>query len=111
MSPAYVTEQRAEIIDNAIQHYYESHDAYPESLRELFPASLIYIPQPIMIPGQTWCYEGGPDYYRLGYVYRQYFSSGASVKTYASAGQPSSPHWPCDDEAARYLGPFGLYAP
>jgi hypothetical protein len=111
MSPAFVTERRAEMIDRAIQRYYEQRGGYPRVLNDLVPRNLVYIPQPIMIPGQTWCYEGGHDYYRLGYVYRQYFSTPASVRVYAAIGEPPVLDWACEDEAAKYPGPPGYYDP
>jgi hypothetical protein len=104
MSPAHITEQRAETIANAIQGYYEDHGEYPASLKSLFPGNLVYIPKPMMIPGQAWCYEGGQDYFRLGYVYRKYFSAQTSVLIHASAGEPPNPDWPCEGEAAKYPG-------
>jgi hypothetical protein len=110
-SPAYVTERRADKIANAIQEYHEYRGEYPASLSDLFPRYLIYTPRPIMISGQTWCYEGGPDYYRFGYVYRQYFSSSASVRIHATVGEPPNPGWPCDNEAKKYPGPFGNQSP
>ncbi len=110
-SPSYITERRAERIANAIQRYYEDYGSYPQALNDLFPRNLVYIHGPIMIPRQTWCYEGGQDFYRLGYVYRQYFSAPASVRIHASAGEPPDPYWPCDDEAAKYPPPPGYYNP
>lgn len=101
-SPTHITEQRAETIDNAIQKYYENNGEYPASLKDLFPRNIIYIPRPFIIPVQTWCYESGLGYYRFGYVYRQYFSSTATVRIHAFAGEPPNPDWPCDDEAAKY---------
>jgi len=111
MSPAIVTEQRADKIANAIQRHYEDYGEYPASLKELFPRNLIYIPRPIMIPGQTWCYEGGKNYYRLGYVHRQYFSSPASVRIHISSGEPPYEYWPCEDEAVKYPGFLGNQGP
>ena len=110
-SPSYITERRAETIAKAIQGYFQDHGSYPLSLNDLFPQNLVYIPRPIMIPGQTWCYEGGKDYYRFGYVYRQYFSTPASVKIHAASGEPLNPYWPCEDDAARYPPPPGYYNP
>ena len=110
-SPSYITERRAERIAHAIQGYYEDHGSYPQFLSDLFPWNLIYTPRPIMILGLTWCYEGGRDFYRFGYVYRQYFSTPASVKIHASSGEPPDPYWPCDDDAAKYPPPPGYYNP
>jgi hypothetical protein len=109
MSPAFVTERRAETVGRAIQRYYDQHGEYPRVLNVLVPRNLVYIPKPIMIPGQTWCYEGGHDYYRLGYVYRQYFFTPASVRVYAAVGEPPDLGWACEDEAAKYPAPPGYY--
>ncbi len=61
-SPSYITERRAERIAHAIQGYYADQGRFPNSLNDLFPQNLVYVPRPIMIPGQTWCYEGGEDF-------------------------------------------------
>jgi hypothetical protein len=110
-SPAHITEQRAEGVAHAIQQFYAEHGYYPQSLDDLLPQILVYIPRPLMIPGQTWCYEGGSDFYRLGYVYRQYFSTPALVVIHASSGQPPNQGWPCDKAAAKYPAPPGYYDP
>jgi hypothetical protein len=110
-SPTYITERRAERVAQAIQGYYADHGSYPQSLNDLFPRNMIYIPKPVMIPGLTWCYESGQDFYRFGYVYRQYFSTPASVVIHAASGTPPDPYWPCDDEAAKYPPPPGYYNP
>ena len=111
MSPTFVTERRAETIGRAIQRYYDQHGRYPQALNDLVPRNLVYIPKPIMIPGQTWCYEGGAEYYRLGYVYRQYFSTPASVRIHVADGNPPDLDWACEDEAAKYPAPPGYYGP
>ncbi len=108
--PLARTERRAASIERAIQRYYQRNDRYPASLSELTPGYLLILPNPFIIPGQDWCYQGGPDFYRLGFVYREYFSTPASVRVYASAGQPPETDWPCKTEAARYPGPPELYA-
>jgi len=110
-SPSHITGRRAERIAHAIQGYYDDHGSYPQSLNDLFPWNLVYIPRPIMIPGLTWCYESGQDYYRFGYVYRQYFSTPGTVKIHAASGEPPDPYWSCDDDAAKYPPPPGYYNP
>lgn len=109
--PAAVTEQRAEVVNRAIQQYYERNGYYPDALTHLTPRYLVYIPHPLIIPGQTWCYEGGDSHYRLGYVYRQYFSSAASVRMHAAVGEPPVSDWGCEEEAAKYPAPPGYYGP
>jgi hypothetical protein len=103
--PAAVTEQRAEVVTRAIQRYYERNGYYPRTLTDLTPRYLVYIPNPLIIPGQTWCYEGGDSHYCLGYVYRRYFSSAASVRVHAAVGEPPVSDWACEAEAAKYPAP------
>jgi hypothetical protein len=102
------TERRAESINRAILRYHESQGSYPQALSELTPNYLLYLPNPFIIPGQDWCFEGGKDYYRLGYVTRDFFSTPASVKVHAAAGQPPAQSWPCDAEADKYPG-YGFF--
>jgi len=109
--PIAVTEQRAEVVNRAIQRYYERNGYYPDALTNLTPRYLVYVPNPLIIPGQTWCYEGGDSHYRLGYVYRQYFSSAASVRVHAAVGEPLVSDWGCEEEAAKYPAPPGYYGP
>jgi hypothetical protein len=104
-APHARTARRAETINQAILRYYEKQGQYPEALADLTPGYVLYLPTPFIIPHQDWCYQGGRGYYRLGYVYRAYFSTPASVKVYAAAGQPPDPFWPCDTEAAKYPVP------
>jgi MFS family permease len=100
--PGQVTEARAEKIDHALQKFYTENGTYPQSLNELTPRYLLYIPVPYIIPSQDWCYQGGGDYYRFGYVHREMFSLPASVRIYSSEGKPPDPAWNCDQEAAKY---------
>jgi hypothetical protein len=102
--PILVTEQRADKIDKAIQRYYEKNNEYPQALSDLTPWYLLYTPNPLIIPGQDWCYQGGADYYRFGYVYRRVFSVPASVKIHSSVGEASDANWECQNEANKYPG-------
>lgn len=103
--PRARTERRAAMINQAIVRYHERQGGYPRALSELTPRYLLYLPTPFIIPGQEWCYQGGTGSYRLGYVYREYFSTPASVKIHASAGDPPDDEWTCEEEAARYMAP------
>jgi hypothetical protein len=101
--PTGLTETRAEKIDRAIERYYERNGRYPSRLASLMPFYLWRIPQPMIFRDQTWCYEGGDDYYRLGYVYQPGFGwpEGISIRIHAAAGEPPESSWPCDDELER----------
>jgi hypothetical protein len=100
-SPPEITAARAARIDRAIQRYYQRHERYPADLYELVPGYLVYLPQPVIFRDQTWCYQGGEDFYRLGYVYQPGFGAPKNqiaIRLSASSGQPPLPYWPCEDE-------------
>jgi hypothetical protein len=69
----HLTAQRAERVSQAIEKYYDQEGAYPPNLQRLVPRYILALPEPVIISGQAWCYDGGADYYRLGYVYREYW--------------------------------------
>jgi len=104
MSPTGLTEAHAEKINRAIQRYYEREGRYPTRLANLMPFYLWRIPQPMIFRDQTWCYEGGDDYYRLGYVHQRLFGvppEYISIRIHAAVGEPPESSWPCDDELER----------
>jgi hypothetical protein len=101
MSPTGLTEVRAEKIERAIQRYDERNGQYPPELAVLTPFYLWRIPQPMIFRDQTWCYEGGGDYYRLGYVHQPTFGvppEYISIRIHSAVGEPPESSWPCDDE-------------
>jgi hypothetical protein len=69
-----LTEKRVEHVSRAIENYFAQTGHYPDDLQQLTPWYLLSIPGPLIIYGQDWCYYGGKDYYRLGYVDRQHWS-------------------------------------
>lgn len=102
VDPVQMTTARADRVNRAVLDYHAQNGRFPGALAELSPWYLWHIPEPIMIPNLTWCYQGGPDYYRLGYVYHRYFDVRASVRIHASAGTVPDVLWPCDEAAAAY---------
>ena len=90
-----LTLQRAGQVDQAIQRFHARTGRYPSDLGELTPWTLWRIPAPVTFFQQVWCYEGGPDFYRLGYYYSPEFfhwQDIVEVRIYASAGpQPAAP--------------------
>lgn len=70
-----LTEGRAERITQAIETYYAREGRYPQNLQRLTPGYILSLPGPVIIYGQDWCYQGGKDYYRLGYLDREHWSS------------------------------------
>jgi hypothetical protein len=70
-----ITIDHAQQVSRLIETYYTREGHYPQSLKELVPRYTLTIPGPVIMYGQGWCYDGGKDYYRLGTVYRQHWSS------------------------------------
>jgi hypothetical protein len=69
-----LTEERAERVTQAIETYHAREGRYPQDLRQLVPRYVLSLPGPVIIYGQDWCYDGGEDYYRLGYLDREHWS-------------------------------------
>lgn len=67
-------EERAQRISGALDLYYQENGRYPQDLRQLQPRYLLSMPEPGIIFGQDWCYEGGDEGYALGYVKRDHWS-------------------------------------
>ena len=108
-----LTEQRAGQTRQAIEAYFARAGRYPQDLGQLVPWTTLSIPGPVLILGQNWCYDGGSDFYRLGAVTREHWSSPLlSGRVYQSAGV--SPALPpiCQREIAamRELQPNNYYA-
>ncbi len=104
VNPQAVTTARAERIDQAIGRFHQDTGAYPASLEELTPGYLSFVGAPLTGHGQVWCYQGGPDYYRLGYAfYQRYYGSTFpepfyEIRVHNMAGQPPPGPWMCDAE-------------
>jgi len=93
--PAILTERGAASIQHAIVRYHDRLGSYPARLSDLTPRELIILPRQYILPGRGWCYAGGANGYRLGYVYREFFSSPQSVKIAAETGKPPAEAWNC----------------
>ncbi len=94
-----VTEERAFRVQRAIENYHAKTGWYPLALDDLTPGELWRIPLPMIMPDQRWCYEGGSNYYRLGLVYREHWSSPyLSIHVYASDGDFPEESWVCDQK-------------
>jgi WD40 repeat protein len=107
-----VTEERALRIQESIEEYRVKHGSYPMKLDDLVPGEMWRIPAPRIMPDQNWCYEAGADYYRLGAVYREHWSSPyREVRVYASAGDVPDGTWECDEKLAEAIAQSGFYGP
>ena len=70
-----LTEERAERITQGIEKYFVREGHYPQTLQQLTPWYILSLREPVIMYGQNWCYQGGGDYYRLGYLDREHWSS------------------------------------
>jgi len=95
-----ITEGRASRIQGSIESFYVDNGHYPTDLGELIPAHLLWIPKPVILRGEGWCYQGGQNYYRLGAFYREYFGTPLSLREYASAGSLPETGWVCEQQLA-----------
>lgn len=83
-----LTVERAERVSLALESYHDRHGRYPESLEQLVPGYLLFVPPPVVIFGQAWCYDAGGDFYRLGYVDREHWSDPRLLgRLYKTTGQ------------------------
>ncbi len=112
--PQAITQTRADRLSQAIVHYHADIGVYPPSLADLTPNYLPFIVGPLTGRDQVWCYEGGQDYYRLGYVYYQRYYGPTfpdpyyDINTHSFAGQLPHGSWICDDELRRVEITHGL---
>jgi len=96
-----LTEERAGRTSQAIETYYAREGHYPQDLRQLTPWYVLSLPGPVIIYGQDWCYDGGEDYYRLGYVYREHWSDPPTIgRIYKTKGEAPDLHDMCEEEIA-----------
>jgi hypothetical protein len=96
-----LTEARAERVTQAIESYYAREDRYPQDLRQLTPWYALSLPEPVIIYGQDWCYDGGDDYYRLGYVHRGHWSDPRLAgRIHTTKGEAPGLRGLCEEEVA-----------
>ena len=103
-----VTARRAARIQRAVERFYAREERYPAVLEELIPSDLLWIPGPVILQGEDWCYQGGQDYYRLGAFYRDFFSLPLLVKIYAQAGTPPETGWECGERLAEMKARYDM---
>ena len=82
-----ITQNRANEIVVALERYRAGEDnSYPETLDQLRPEYMESIPNTLPFGEDGWCYTGGKDYYRLGYL--DVRNRIVNVVNYASIGNP-----------------------
>ena len=94
-----LTVERAEQISQALETYHSQEGRYPQSLQHLTPGYVLSLPAPVIIYGQNWCYDGGDDYYRFGYVYREHWSDPRLIgQVYGTKGELPDLNRMCERE-------------
>jgi hypothetical protein len=99
-----LTEDRAARVNQAIAEYYQDNQRYPADLNQLTAHYLLYLPPPVVVSRGSWCYQGGEDFYRLGYVSGEftYFEANFLAKTFAQAGAIPVGSWNCDEQVEQF---------
>jgi hypothetical protein len=86
-----LTAARAERVKQAVEAYNAREGRYPQDLSALAPWYGLALPAPVIINGQDWCYQAGDDYYQLGYVERDHWSSPILLgHLHAAQGEPAT---------------------
>lgn len=94
-----LTRERAERVSQAIESYHARSGRYPQNLGQLSPWNALWLPEPVIIFGQGWCYDGGDAYYRLGYVDRDHWSDPHLIgRIYKTEGQLPALQRTCEKE-------------
>jgi hypothetical protein len=117
-NPQAITAARADRLGGAIEDYFWETGEYPSNLGDLTPSYLLFISGPLTGRGQIWCYQSGPGYYRLGYVFFQryykypddtpFWEPYYEIKVPYAAGQLPGGEWMCDEELQLYKQHGGL---
>ena len=95
------TEANAQEVAAAVEDYHARNGQYPERLEQLSPLYALAHPRPWIIYGQDWCYQGEAGGYRLGYVFREHWSSpNLSGRAASQAGTPPDADLCADEMAA-----------
>ncbi len=99
-----LTEARAARVNQAVGEYYRDNQRYPADLTQLTPRYLLYLPPPVVVSRGSWCYQGGEDFFRLGYVSGEftYFKANFLAETFAQAGTIPAGSWNCDWQVEQF---------
>lgn len=103
-----LTAVRAERVAQAIEAYDRRHGRYPRDLQQLTPGTILSVSEPVIIFGQSWCYDSGDDYYRLGYVDREHWSDPRLIGRIARATGNAPPDSRlCEQQIGALLERYG----
>jgi len=99
-----LTRSRASHVEQALVRYHQEQGIYPSKLDDLTPRYLLFVPPPLVVRRVGWCYQGGEDFYRLGYVSGDftYMNAYFKVEVFSQAGEPPQEGWSCDAIAQKF---------
>lgn len=92
-----LTENRAALIEQALERYHLARGSYPMELSELTPRYLLQVPEPVILRDVGWCYRAGEDHYQLGTFYREFFGVPPYFRLYAQSGSDPD-DWACEEQ-------------
>lgn len=105
-----LTEKRAERISLALEDYHNRHGRYPENLGQLSPRDILFVPPPVILFGQAWCYDASGDFYQLGYVDRNHWSDPRLIgRLYRTAGQSAQKPALCEAKISDLVNRYPDY--
>jgi hypothetical protein len=99
-----LTNERAEQVSQTINAYHTREGRYPQDLQQLIPFYFLSLPGPVIMFGEEgWCYYGGQDFYRFGYLDRDHWSSPIVFgRLYSFQGDPPLKVDVCQSALAAY---------
>lgn len=92
-----LTEQRAARIQAALERYKDQEGAYPAALSGLVPRQLLWVPEPVILRGEDWCYASSGGGYYLGVYWREYFSTPLELRLLMQQGDRIEIPTACED--------------
>jgi len=106
-----LTEQRAARTARAVEVYYLRAGRYPATLRQAQPWYALPLARPVIIYGEDWCYQASADFYQLGYVDRDHWSSPYLMgRLVSTAGEAAGTQTICDAEIAAIIQEHPIFS-
>lgn len=102
-----ITESRAEKVSRALETYHAREGDYPATLTQLTPRDALYLAGPVIMFGQSWCYDTDGGTYRLGYVDREHWSDPRLIgRIHSSTGNSADSQPMCANEIDRLIDQY-----
>jgi hypothetical protein len=106
-----LTEQRGARTTRAVEVYHARAGRYPTTLRQTQPWYAMPLAGPVIIYGEDWCYRASADFYQLGYVDRDHWSSPYLMgRLVSTAGEAAGTQTICDAEIAAIIQEHPIFS-